>query len=130
MPYRSPLGRFLVRWWPLPFALGMAVYGVLVPEPYALGTSIGETFGYAVAAMLLIASCFTPTRTLRMWALWWSTTIAVSRAITLVTHAPVIDAQRTAAGITVWLMFAYLLTMLTLISELAAGPREFRRWGH
>lgn len=130
MPNQTTLGRFVTRWWPVPFALGMGTYALLVPEPYAIGSPQGETAAFLTAAVLLIASAVFPARNLRLVALWWSMVIALGRAAVLVLNAPIVDAQRTAAGVVVWLMFAYLVTMLTLISELSAGPRRSKSWGH
>jgi hypothetical protein len=130
MTNRTSTGRFLLRWWPAPFSIGMAAYALLVPEPYALGSSKGETLAFLCAAVLLTASAIFPSRSLRLTALWWAMVIALGRSAVLVFNPPVVDARRTAAGVVVWLMFAYLVTMLTLISELSAGPRRSRSWGH
>lgn len=101
----------------------MGLYARLVPEPYALNSLIAEGFLFTSAAALLICSAIWPSRALRLAALWCATAAALARAAVLVLNAPVIDPQRTAAGVVVWLMFAYLVTMLTLLSELSAGPR-------
>jgi hypothetical protein len=125
----TPAGRALLRWWPVPLAVGMGFYAALVPEPYALGSVHGDAGAFLVAALLLVASSIHPTRTLRLVALWWTAVIALGRAAVLLFNTPIVDPQRTAAGIVVWLTFAYLVTMLTLITELSAGPRETQPCG-